>query len=197
MSEPPFVLMIAGPNGSGKTTLSNQLRNDGVDFGRYINADDIARSLSGSYDARVRAAQEIADSERRKCLESGSSFSFETVMSHPSKIEVLREARVRGFRTGLYFIATESPSLNVARVAQRVALGGHDVPEDRIRLRYTRTLALLPAALEQSDMAILFDNTHGAPAVLRPFCEKAGDKITIAPPLPNWARPALSGLFPL
>lgn len=195
-SEPPFVLMIAGPNGSGKTTLTNQLRADGVDLGHYVNPDEIAKTLEGAYGARVREAQQIAADERQACLEAGRSFSFETVMSHPSKIEVLREAKTRGFRTALYFVATESPSLNVARVAQRVLLGGHDVPEDRIRQRYVRTLDLLPQALEQADLADLFDNTHGAPALLRPFCEKAGARITLSPPLPDWARPVLRGLVP-
>jgi predicted ABC-type ATPase len=142
--------MIAGPNGSGKTTLTNQLRADGVDLGHYVNPDEIAKTLEGAYGARVRGAQQIAADERQACLEAGRSFSFETVMSHPSKIEVLREAKARGFRTALYFVATESPSLNVARVAQRVLLGGHDVPEDRIRQRYVRTLDLLPQALEQA-----------------------------------------------
>lgn len=189
--------MIAGPNGSGKTTLTNQLRADGVDLGRYINPDEIAKTLTGTYEARVREAQTIASDTRRACLDAGECFSFETVMSHPSKVEVLLQARSLGFRTALYFVATESPSLNVARVAQRVLLGGHDVPEDRIRQRYVRTLDLLPQAIEAADLAVLFDNTHGAPALLRPFCDKAGGKITLAPPIPDWARPALKGLIPL
>jgi len=189
--------MIAGPNGSGKTTLTDQLRANGVDFGRYINPDEIAKTLTGSYGERVREAQALADAQRLGCLETRQSFSFETVMSHVSKVETLRQARAAGFRVALYFVATESPSLNVARVAQRVALGGHDVPEDRIRERYVRTLGLLPQALAAADMAVLFDNTYGAPAVLRPFCEKQGEKITLAPPMPDWARPALRTLLPL
>lgn len=189
--------MIAGPNGSGKTTLTDQLRADGVDLGRYINPDEIAKTLVGSYGGRVREAQDIAAAQRQHCLDARESFSFETVMSHVSKIEALETARAAGFRVALYFVATESPSLNVARVAQRVLLGGHDVPEDRIRQRYVRTLALLPQALILADMAVLFDNTHGAPAILRPFCEKQGEKVTLAPPIPDWARPALRNLIPL
>ena len=81
---PPFLLVVAGPNGSGKTTLTNFLRGAGQAFGEYINPDDIAIGLSGSYDARVREAQSIADAMRDACVGEGRSFSFETVMSHPS-----------------------------------------------------------------------------------------------------------------
>lgn len=180
--------MIAGPNGSGKTTLTRQLRQSGVDFGDYINPDEIADTLEGSYDDRVRRAQAIADRRRAEALEARTSFSFETVMSHPSKLDVLRTARLRGFRTVLYFVATESAELNVGRVRQRVALGGHDVPEDRIRARYVRTLKMLPQALRLADLAVLFDNSYGA---IRPFYRRDGDASAVEPPIPNWARPAL------
>jgi predicted ABC-type ATPase len=96
-TEQPFLLVVGGPNGSGKTTLTSQLRADGVDFGRYINPDDIATTLTGEYGDRVRQAQALADAQRAACIDAGESFSFETVMSHPSKIEVMRLARRRVF----------------------------------------------------------------------------------------------------
>lgn len=191
-ADPPFLLIIAGPNGSGKTTLTNQLRADGVDLGKYINPDEIALTLSGDYGSRVLEAQRLADEMRNGCIASKESFSFETVMSHPSKIETLEQAKRAGFRIALYFVATESPDLNVARVRQRVELGGHDVPEDRVRSRYTRTLALLPRALEVADLAALFDNTFGSPVVLRPFFFKHANGVVLEPPIPTWAQPALS-----
>jgi predicted ABC-type ATPase len=187
--------MIAGPNGSGKTTLTNQLRRSGIDFGRYINPDEIAATLEGDYGGRVARAQQIADAQRAECLLGRKSFSFETVMSHPSKVDVLRDARARGFRALLYFVATESPSLNVARVRQRVALGGHDVPEDRIRARYVRTLALLADAIEAADDAVLFDNSYGEPTI-RPFFRRRDGAVTVDPPTPDWARTAISSCLP-
>src|SRR5687768_17536329 len=60
----------------------------------------------------------------------------------------------------IFFVALEEPRLNVERVRQRVALGGHSVPEDRIIARYDRSLALLPQAIEQSDRTVLFDNSY-------------------------------------
>ena len=191
-ADPPFVLVVAGPNGSGKTTLTNQLRADGVDLGRYINPDDIARTLTGDYADRVRRAQAEADAIRAACIEAGESFSFETFMSHPSKVELMRQARLRGFRVALYFVATESVELNIARVKQRVLLGGHDVPEDRIRARYARTLALLPDAMAEAHRVVLFDNSYGEAAVLRPFYEGFGAHGAIMiPPIPDWAEIAL------
>lgn len=168
--------MIAGPNGSGKSTLTRELVARGVELGRYINADEIDATLPGPPgEERSRRAQALADEARQECLEQGISFGFETVMSHPSKIEVLREARRRGYAVVIFFVALESPHLNVERVRQRVALGGHPVPETRIIARYDRTLSLLPEAIDQSDRTVLFDNTfrsepHG-PVLLAPVCE--------------------------
>lgn len=155
----PFVVMIAGPNGSGKTTLTNHIRQAGVDLGRYINPDEIAATLTGSHESRVRSAQRLADEARDQCLAEGLSFTFETVMSHRSKVDIFAKAAILGFEPILYYVATADPALNVARVAQRVALGGHDVPTDKILHRYESSLALLPYALVIAKRAYVFDNS--------------------------------------
>jgi predicted ABC-type ATPase len=155
----PFVVMVAGPNGSGKTTLTRYLRDQQIELGRYINADDIALDLKGDYEDRVRAAQIIADQQRLDSLERRIDFTFETVMSHPSKVEFFEDCLAAGYNAILYFVATRDPRLNVARVAQRVQLGGHDVPTERIIQRYHRSLELLPRALSCATTAALFDNS--------------------------------------
>jgi predicted ABC-type ATPase len=155
----PFLLMIAGPNGAGKTTLFRFLRQNGVEFGEYINPDDIARELQGSYDERVRRAQVIADRRREACIVEKRSFSFETVMSHPSKIDILVRAKAAGFFVQLFFVGTDDPQTNIERVSLRVAQGGHDVPRDRIVSRWNRTMALLHSAIQASDRSFLFDNS--------------------------------------
>lgn len=202
----PFVLVVAGPNGSGKTTLTAYLRERGIDFGSYINPDDIAASLEGSPEERSRLSQAKADEEREACLAARTSFSFETVMSHPSKVDVTRRAKSLGFRVKLFFVGVEEPTINIARVAQRVAQGGHDVPRDRIVARYHRTMALLPDAVVAADHSIIFDNTtpnalsRRATAAallgisshnpLTPVIEaRSGVKIVLTPyssPLPAW-----------
>jgi predicted ABC-type ATPase len=80
-----------------------------------------------------------------------------------------------GYAIVVYFVATESPDLNIARVRQRVALGGHDAPEERIAARYRRTMDLLPDAIARSDRVPLFDNSYRQSrkghVLLAPFLE--------------------------
>ena len=107
-------------------------------------------------------ASVAADFLRQKLMERRVSFSFETVMSSPDKVQLLEKAQRLGYRTYLYYIATDDPSINVARVKARVNLGGHDVPEDKIVSRYERSLDLLMDAVKHSNRAYLFDNSrHG------------------------------------
>ena len=104
-------------------------------------------------------ASVLSDFLRHQLVASGTSFTFETVMSSEDKIDFFCRARAAGFRTYLYYVATEDPAINVERVRQRVANGGHDVSEDKIRSRYARSLELLLAAVECADRAYLFDNS--------------------------------------
>lgn len=106
-------------------------------------------------------ASVLADFLRRKLLEAGQTFTFETVMSHPGKVALLHKAQEAGYRTYLYYVATDDPAINVSRVANRVALGGHAVPEDKIVERYHKSLALLIPAIRFTNRAYIFDNsTH-------------------------------------
>jgi predicted ABC-type ATPase len=101
----------------------------------------------------------LADLLRRKLLISGETFSFETVMSHASKIDLLKDAQDRGYRTYLYYISTGDPQINVSRVQSRVQSGGHSVPENKIVTRYERSMSLLPEAIRHSSRAYVFDNS--------------------------------------
>jgi len=80
-------------------------------------------------------------------------------MSHRSKVELLAEAQSNGFRTYLYYIATDDPAINISRVQNRVKLGGHSVPVDRIASRYDRSLNLLMDAIRNTNRAYIFDNS--------------------------------------
>lgn len=151
--------MIAGPNGAGKTTLTRHLLAKGVDLGEYINPDDIAAELNGTPAQRTKQAQAIADDQRDACIRAKRSFSFETVMSHPSKVDILVRAKEAGFTVLLYFVGTDDPQTNIERVALRVAQGGHAVPEDKVRDRWFRTMNLLQQAIKSSDRSYIFDNS--------------------------------------
>jgi predicted ABC-type ATPase len=115
---------------------------------------DFRRVKVNSYFASV-----ASDLLRQTLLEQKSSFTFETVMSHASKVVSLEQAQALGYRTYLYFVATDDPAINISRVRNRVKLGGHGVPEDKIEERYHRSLGLLMEAIRHTNRAYIFDNS--------------------------------------
>ena len=80
-------------------------------------------------------------------------------MSSPDKVDFLKKAQESGFRTYLYYVATEDPDINISRVASRVAEGGHTVPKEKIVERYHRSLDLLADAVQYANRADIFDNS--------------------------------------
>lgn len=134
-------------------------------------------------------AARIIDFIRFEFLKLKISFTFETVMSHISKVEFLKQAQANGFRTYLYYVATVDPDINIARVKYRVETGGHKVPERKIRERYTRSLNLLMPAIEYANRSYIFDNSsNGQPASFIAEIEDA-EKLKINPEIkqfPKW-----------
>jgi predicted ABC-type ATPase len=115
---------------------------------------DFSRAPVNSYLASV-----AVDFLRTCLIRTRTSFTFETVMSHPDKVQFFARARQAGFRTSVYYVATDDPVINISRVRNRVAQGGHAVPKDRIISRYHRSLDLLMDAIRHSHRAYLFDNS--------------------------------------
>jgi predicted ABC-type ATPase len=104
-------------------------------------------------------ASALSELIRERLVDRGISLSFETVMSHASKLDQLRSATRKGYRTYLYYVATDDPNINIRRVRARVARGGHAVPEDKIVDRYYRSLDFLYDAIKLTDRAYIFDNS--------------------------------------
>jgi len=104
-------------------------------------------------------ASVLVDFIRHDLLRRKVSFTFETVMSAPAKVDFFCKAREQGFRTYLYYVATEDPEINISRVAHRVSMGKHNVPKDKIIERYHRSLDLLADAVTCADRAYVFDNS--------------------------------------
>jgi len=181
----PALVMVAGPNGSGKSTLIQKLRESGVaDLpARYVNADELQRARG----LATGEAQKLAETLRREAIQLGHSVMYETVMSHPSKIAELQAAARQGYSITVLFVATSSPELNVQRVKDRVAEGGHDVPDDKTRSRYARALALAPSAIGYANQALVFDNSRKEGHALH--AELIGGRLrpTLAELLP-WTR---------
>lgn len=131
-------------------------------------------------------AADLADFIRYQLLKSGISFTFESVFSHESKLQIMTEAKQLGYRVYLYFITTEDPDINVNRVANRVAEGGHPVPEKRIRERYFKSLGLLYDAIKASDRAYLFDNSTKEYRFVAEITNGSVDTSPANGNIPNW-----------
>jgi predicted ABC-type ATPase len=126
-----------------------------------LNIDGSTISLTDKNCAEVSYISAcLAEFLRYKMIsESESSFAFETVFSHPSRLDEIRLAKEKGYKTYLYFIATKEPALNLERIQGRIIKGGHSVPAEKIKDRYFRSLDNAFTAMNLSDNAFFFDNT--------------------------------------
>lgn len=156
LDERPLVVALAGSNGAGKSTFFHaHLADAGL---RFINADDLAAEMGlGAYEAA-----ELAASIRKALIRQGESFVFETVLSDPvgEKVAELERAAKEVMNVVLMFIRIDSPETSKQRVAMRVCQGGHDVPDDKLETRFSRTLANLELAIRSLSLVILFDNSN-------------------------------------
>ena len=182
----PSLVLLAGPNGAGKSTLY-QTRVAPSFAGPFINADLIQRDelKDSSMEASYRAA-EIAAERRASLIEARKSFITETVFSHPSKLDVITNAKASGYIVIVMHVGVDDPNLSVARVRARTDEGGHDVPEEKIRDRYQRGRPLIRQAVLQADRGMVFDNSklNEAPHLMLLFA--AGRLVQAEPVLPNW-----------
>ncbi|NUQ61992.1 MAG: zeta toxin family protein [Pirellulales bacterium] len=135
---PPTVYVIAGPNGAGKTTFAAEFLPDFVRCREFLNADLIAAGLSpfAPETQNVRAGRLLL-ARIRELTQAEQDFGFETTLAGRSYARRFREMRAKGYRIVLFFLWLPNVDLAVARVASRVQQGGHSVPEDDIRRRFT------------------------------------------------------------
>ena len=156
------MIIIAGPNGSGKTTFTPQmLEHDWEDGCLFINPDEIAKNDFGDWNspAAVMKAVVKAQELRDGCLKTGQSMLIESVFSAPDKLVFIRQAKEAGFFIRFFFIGTDSPEINAARVTRRVLHGGHEVPIAKIISRYSKSIANASTALQIADRGYVYDNS--------------------------------------
>ncbi|WP_293784601.1 hypothetical protein [uncultured Pedobacter sp.] len=101
----------------------------------------------------------IADFIRHELIKNKKSFSFETVFSHPSKLDLIDFAHQNNYNVYLYFTGTQTPKMNVERVKDRVLKGGHLVDSEKIEKRYFLTMDLLIEMIKKVDQTFLWDNS--------------------------------------
>lgn len=151
----PEVVVFAGPNGSGKSTFTELLKPP-MD---YINADEIKKNLKCT---DLEAAQ-LAERQREDHVNQMEEFCFETVLSTERNLKLLERAKEKGYFIRCYYVLTADPMINVLRVRSRVESGGHDVPEEKIILRYDRALALVKDLVKVCDVCHIYDNSGNKP----------------------------------
>jgi predicted ABC-type ATPase len=131
-------------------------------------------------------AADLAEFIRQKLLENQISFTYETVMSHRSKLDFLKKAKDSGYKIYLYYVATEDPRINVSRVNFRVIQHGHFVEPDLIEKRYYKSLKLLKEAIITSDRAFIWDNSSNASNLFAEIIDGRDVKILDIENVPNW-----------
>jgi predicted ABC-type ATPase len=185
--------LIVGPNGAGKSTLFEQVIKPRV-AAPFINADLIQKteladqSMQGAY-----VAADYAAKRRDKFLLQKKSFVTESTFSHPSKLQLIQNAKIAGFKVLVFHVSIETDDLAVKRVEKRVEEGGHDVPEEKIRSRFTRNKNLIKQAVLAADLGFVYDNSelNTKPTLLLTFNQGAlSQQLGTA----NWAQ-ALYGEF--
>jgi len=182
--------VLAGGNGTGKSTFYEKfLAPTGMLF---VNADILAKQLDAAHTETISyKAAILAKTLCAQLLHSNTSFCFETVFSHPSKIDFLAKAKSRGYEIILVYIHLQTNELNQARIAQRVLQGGHNVPTDKIISRIPRTMRYVRKALPLVDTAKFYDNSSRHQPFLSVALLKNGQLQKQQDILPSWAEEML------
>lgn len=188
----PELIMIAGPNGSGKTSVTQKfLHHEWADGTVYINPDQVANDKFGdwnSQDAVLKAANYCRE-WRERCIQDRESFVFETVFSAEDKIDFLIRAKEAGFFIRVFFISTNHPSINAARIAKRVMEGGHDVPIRKIISRYAKSIINCETIAPLVDRLYVYDNSvNGQDAQIQFRLNEGKLEKQYVTDLPDWAR---------
>lgn len=188
----PELIVIAGPNGSGKTSVTKKfLHHEWAEGTVYINPDEVAKEVFGDWNSKeaiIKAANYCAE-WREKCLNTRTSFVFETVFSADDKIDFVLRAKQMGFFVRLFFISTESPSINASRIAKRVMEGGHDVPITKIISRYYKSIVNCETIASVVDRLYVYDNSVDYQDARLQFRLTNGSVAkTYVADIPQWAR---------
>lgn len=203
-TEPACIYVLAGTNGAGKSSVGGAaIREKGAD---YFNPDEATRRIRlanphiSERDANIAAWQ-----EGTRLLEEAIAkrlvFAFETTLGGDTITSLLRRALAEGVEVRMWYVALATPELHIARVRARVARGGHDIPENRIRERYDRSRANLIRLLPHLTELRVFDNSRDAdpasgvePApllVLHAVNGKIAARCDLAR-VPEWAKPIVA-----
>jgi predicted ABC-type ATPase len=162
------IVIIAGPNGAGKTTFACEFLPNEAGCPNFINADLIAAGLSPfEPDLAAVKAGKLMLKEIRAYSRLGASFAFETTLAGRTYARMIPAWRAEGYHVKLFFLSLPSVEMAIARVAERVRQGGHDVPEAVIRRRFAAGRANFDRLYrELVDSWALYDNSGKEPQLI-------------------------------
>ncbi len=188
MSQPRQLWLLVGGDGAGTSTFYRlSLQPLGVPF---VNADVLARvAYPDSPEAHSYDAAKLAEEQRHNLLLRGVSFCFETVYSHPSKVDFVGRAKALGYQVIMVMIHLDSPALNQARISQ----GDFDVPADKVVSRILRLLQHVRTTLPLCDIARVYDNSSADHPFTPIFTVRHGRIERDVDSLPDWAEGLLAG----
>ena len=183
--------LLVGGNGAGKSTFHRLfLKPLGLPF---VNAYNLAKLIAPEApEAHGLEAALLAEQQRELLLLRGFSFCFETVYSHPSKVDFVARAKALGYEVILVLIHLNNASLNQARIVQRISEGGHHVPAEKVISRIPRLLKNVKASLPLCDQVRLVDNSSADNPFLPVATIIAGLEQRHQDPLPDWALDLIS-----
>jgi len=191
-----LITVIAGVNGAGKSSIAGaRIRESG---GEYFNPDEIARQLR---DENPTLSQQEANARAWKmgydhlvnAIIQDTDYNFETTLGGNSITQLLRDAMKNSVQIRFYYCGLSSVELHIERVRYRVSRGGHNIPEEKIRQRYTRSIHNMMTLLPGCYQAVVFDNsiplTNDKPAIKKLFSVEAGKIKILEQDMPTWAKP--------
>ncbi len=177
------VLLIGGPNGAGKTTAAMTLLPKFMKIHEFVNADDIARGLNPlNPQGQAVAAARVMIERIRQLTAEGKHFAFETTCAGLHHLKTLQACKTAGYETILVFLWLPNAEMAIRRVGYRVKSGGHSIPSEVVRRRYTRGLQnLIRYYLPLVSRAVIYDNSDSLTKnALPPIAEKnPGEELNI------------------
>lgn len=160
----PTLIIIAGPNGAGKTTFAREyLEAEETDF-EFVNADEIARDVTGSRTATSdMLAARLMLARIAELVEVGADFAIETTLANLSYAQKIPLWRSRGYQITLIYLRLPSIEASLARVRKRVAAGGHGIPEETIKRRFGKALVYFDTIYKSIvDVWYLYESQEGS-----------------------------------
>lgn len=198
------IYVLAGTNGAGKSSIGGAMISESG--GEFFDPDEAARRIrSANPGISQTEANSAAWHEGKRLLERAIAekldYAFETTLGGQSIPSLLRRALAEGIEVRVWYVGLDGVELHIQRVRARVGLGGHDIPEERIRERYTQSRLHLIELLPNVTELMLYDNTEeadpSAGATPRPrlilhlvrgeiveLCDLSG--------VPEWAKPIVA-----